>query len=43
MGFMDIQEEPEVDEENWFDNTKDHMTLASYSDVSIYLTDKGFG
>ena len=43
MGFMDIEEEPENDEENWFENKNDHVTLACYSDVNIYLTDKGFG
>lgn len=41
-GFMDIAEEPEMDD--WFEKTSDHVTVAGgYTDVSIFMTDKGFG
>lgn len=43
MGFAGIDEEPEVDLDDWYENKKDHQNLASYKGVHIYLTDKGFG
>ena len=43
MGFAGIEEEPEIDTDDWYENKKDHQNLACYSGVHIYLTDKGFG
>ena len=42
-GFAGIEEEQEVDTDDWYENKTDHEILAKYDGVNIYLTDKGFG
>ena len=38
-GLDDVEEE-----ENWFENKNDHEAMGEgFKEVSIYLTDKGFG